>query len=260
MNGFGHASAAANFGQINQNTANFNSTFLSGNGNDFLTRNNTMQTLGFPSWKSSGKISESASANIWTRSSVNPTGPADPWGLTNTGNNIIDDDAIASEAEISESVEAAEEVTGIAEGAEIASSGTPWGFAAIVNQQIGQATSQAISTGMKNQSVADYANNTTSHGLNVGLNASLIQDRQASTIRQQELGGTIGSFFGPVGALIGHAVAGYASVNPQFLDTASSFQGWINPQQTGIVASQSTAGNLGTSTQIDNVDTTNANV
>lgn len=127
----------------------------------------------------------------------------------------------------------------------------------MVNQQLGEVTSKAITTELQNQSSSDYAQNLNQHGLNVGLNASIIQAQQQNTIRNQELGGTIGSFFGPIGALIGHAVAGYASVNQDQLKTASSFQGMVNPQQEGIVASQSTAGDLGPQTQVDNVDTGN---
>ena len=125
----------------------------------------------------------------------------------------------------------------------------------MVNQQLGQATSQAIVKGLQNQSATDYAQNINSHGLNVGLNASIIQSQQENTIRNQETGGLIGSFFGPIGALIGHAVAGYASQNMDQLKTASSFDGMINPQQSNIVSSMTTTGDPGTQTQIDNVDT-----
>lgn len=235
----------------------FNLSILSNRNSDFLTRNNTYTTSGYPNWIRGPRFP----TDVWATPRITSydTGNKDPWGIADSP--IIDDDEpVASEREaeeVSEVVPQIEEFEGIAEGAEVASSSTPWGFAAIVNQQLGQATSKAITTQLQNQSSNDYSANMLSHGLNVGLNASIIQQQQENVIRNQELGGTIGSFFGPIGALIGHAVAGFASVNPQLLDTAGSFQGWINPQQSGIVASQTTSGDLGENTQVDNVDTTN---
>lgn len=201
----------------------------------------------------------------------NSTRPADPWGLA--GNTIIDDDAGESYSEnastgisdLAESSSILDDVsTGIesaeagAEVAEATASATPWGLLAIANQQLGSAVSSAHVSGLQQQSLSDYTTNMQQHGLNVGLNADLIKSNQESSIMRQQTGGSLGSFLGPIGAIVGQAIAGYNSVDQSSLRTAASFDGWVNPQQTGIVASLSTAGDSGESTQVDNVDTTNA--
>lgn len=220
-------------------------------------------TTGNTNWQRPDRLSADAIANLYNRSPSNNQGYNDPWGVSDSP--IIDDDERVSSSEEAPRIEsttadadvAEEAIEGLAEGEAIASSSTPWTLAAIVNQQLGEVTSKAITTGLQNQSAYDYAQNIQQHGLNVGLNAGIVQSQQENTIRNQELGGSIGSFFGPIGALIGHAVAGYASVNQDQLKTAGSFQGMVNPLQSGIVASQTTMGDVGQSTQVDNVDTAN---
>lgn len=222
-------------------------------------------TTGGASWQRPDKLSTDAIANLYNRPSSNNQGYNDPWGVSDSP--IIDDDerVQSSRSEDAPGIEsttgnseiAEEAVEGLTEGETIASASTPWTLAAIVNQQLGEVTSKAMTTGLQNQSATDYAQNIQQHGLNVGLNAGIIQSQQENTIRNQELGGSIGSFFGPIGALIGHAVAGYASVNQDQLKTAGSFQGMVDPLSSGIVASQTTAGDQGQTTQVDNVDTTN---
>lgn len=200
-------------------------------------------------------------------STFNP--PKDPWGFA--GNPIIDDDErvqsftnepeIASTTEAAETAEEAIDATGAVELSEAALAGaegsTPWGMAAIINQQLGAAVSQSIVSSLQNQSSSDYVQNMQQHGLNVGLNADIIRSQQENVIRNQQVGGTIGSFFGPLGALIGHAIAGYSSGTSSQLATAGSFQGWVNPQQTNIVASAQTSSDNGAQTQVNNVSTTN---
>lgn len=156
-----------------------------------------------------------------------------------------------SAAEIGKDVETVE---GIAEGAEIATSATPWGLLALLNTQIGQTLNSAISTAQQNQSSQDYQSNMNQHGVNVALNAGLIQQQQNQTIRSGESGGAIGSLFGPIGTLIGHAVAGTVQANPGIFNTAASSQGWINPTNSVAVGSASAAAVADDSTMQDNVD------
>lgn len=261
MNG-NFTSSSAQF--INSNASNLDNSglsFLSGSRSNAIVRGNLNTIFGTNSWTRANKLSSDAAANLYTRAPANNTG-FDPWGFRQ--NTIIDDDEIPSNSEENATEEAAGEtstaeeaveVSGeLATATEVAGSSTPWGLAAIINQQMGQVTSQAITSGLRNQAASDYAQNMLSHGLNVGLNANIIQSQQENTIRNQETGGSIGSLFGPIGALIGHAVAGYASVNADQLKTASSFNGMVNPQQTGIVSSMTTAGSSGEGTQVDNID------
>lgn len=230
-------------------------SFMAGRDGSFTPRSYINTTFGNTNWQRSDRLSSDAIANLYNRPTINNQGYNDPWGVSESP--IIDDDErVQSSQEETGNIDSIEEITDTAEeaiegvetGEAIASASTPWTLAAIVNQQLGEVTSKAITTGLQNQSASDFAQNMGQHGLNVGLNAGIIQSQQENTIRNQELGGSIGSFFGPVGALIGHAVAGYASVNQDQLRTAGSFQGMVNPLQSGIVASQSTAGDLGQST------------
>lgn len=254
---------------VPSNSANTTASFsvMAGTGSTFTPWSYPSKTSSGLSWTKPDRIFNSTTDS--NAIAPNFTRPVDPWGLA--GSPIIDDnpepdyqenefsdnfDPTTTTVETSEAT--AEEATELAipEGiAEASASATPWGLAALVNQQLGQATSQAITSGLQNTVNSNYAQNLNQHGLNVGLNADIIRSQQENTIRNQEVGGTIGSFFGPIGALIGHAVAGYANANPNVLDTAGSFQGWINPQQSNIVASQSTAGDPGVETQQDDVDT-----
>lgn len=240
--------------------------FMAGRSNNNLSGMAHNSTFGNSIWTRPDRLSSDAVANLYTRPSVSFEGRFDPWGLNNSP--IIDDDerVISNtdnvESEIPETMQEAETgielESAIPEAAAIgAAESTPWTLAAIVNQQLGQATSQAITTGLQNQQASDYAQNMGVHGLNVGLNADIIRSQQDMTIRNQQLGGTIGSFFGPIGALIGHAVAGYASSNASQLQTAGSFNGYVNPLQTGITSSMTTAGGTTAMEQVDNVDTGN---
>lgn len=252
------------------NTTNISSSsmpFLASGNESFTPRTYLNTTSSNTTWQRPDRLSTDAIANLYNRPTTNTQGYNDPWGISDSP--VIDDDERVQSSRTTEDTPglesategtdiAEEAVEGLTEGEAIASASTPWTLAAIVNQQLGEVTSKAISTGLQNQSASDYAQNSQQHGLNVGLNASIIQSQQENTIRNQDLGGSIGSFFGPIGALIGHAVAGYASVNQDQLQTAGSFQGMVNPLQSGIVASQTTAGDQGENTQIDNVDTANS--
>nr|UXD80067.1 hypothetical protein [Lasius niger virus 1] len=221
--------------------------------------------------KSSNSLSSDAAANTY----LSGTTPADSrqldslWGIGDD-NPVIDDNQQAmddynttrSDPSFDYSTDADNLAidtdipieTGIAEGAEIASAGTPWGLAALINQQVGQSVNSAITTGQENISSQDYMNNINQHGVNVSLNASLIQNQQQQTIKAGSAGGGIGSIFGPLGALIGHAVAGTVQANPDLFNTAASSSGWINPTDTTAANSASAASQSGNSTMQDNVD------
>ncbi|UUV42134.1 MAG: hypothetical protein [Macrobrachium rosenbergii virus 2] len=151
--------------------------------------------------------------------------------------------------------EATEELTsGLLEGEEVAeSSAGPLGIALMANQQVGNAVALGLE-GSQNQIMnQNYVANSSQHGLNVGLNSSLIRASQDAQIRSQTNGAMAGSMFGPLGALIGHAIGGVIASNPTYLNTAASFQGAVNPTDTGIVASESTSAMTGESTMQDDI-------
>lgn len=250
---------------FNQNTTNANMDFLSGSYPVNTTWMDTSSSSVGSSWIKPSRLNDEQLANIWNNPTNNNTGLNDPWGLSES--QVIDDDpglppieniSQSDSTEIAEEVaEAGETAEETLEAVEAASSSTPWGIAAIINQQLGSAVSQANVEGLRQQVNSDYSQNIQQHGLNVGLNADIIRLQQESSISRQMVGGSLGSFLGPFGALIGQAIAGYNSVNQQALQTAGSFGGWVNPLQTNIVASQTTAGDPGQQIQEDNVDTTN---
>lgn len=166
-------------------------------------------------------------------------------------------DFVTSAAEESSEVSTAvEETEGIAEGA-VAESGVglPVALAAAANQQIGEAYVRAESANTENQINLDYAHNLSQHGLNVGLDASIIHGNQEATRQNIESAGLAGSVFGLPGALIGQALASTVSANPNssILNTAQSFGGAYNPSDTNAVASASTANLSGQSDMVDNV-------
>lgn len=273
----------------NSSAVNFGDTGLSNFINTNLVNRTNSNDLWFP-WNSSVQASSNYNGLFSGKTTSNDIlavdnsrSVQDLWGFQ--GNPIIDDDLLKTSdvdhsepnvepetglqpatqsLEITGGTEVAEEAADVLKAAEIpeaiaegAEASTPWGLAAIVAQQVGNVTSNAITSGLQNQSSTDFAQNIQQHGLNTSLNADIIRSQQQNTIRNQEVGGQIGSFFGPLGALIGHAIAGFSVANQSQLATAGSFQGWVNPEQSNIVASAQTSNDNGQNTQVDNVDTTN---
>lgn len=153
--------------------------------------------------------------------------------------------------------EAEEAIEAVSSGEAIAEGSNPVGLALLVNQQLGSAVNNTMNQGTEQQITKDMILNSQQNGLNVGLNTQLIRAAQEQTRSNQDLGGTIGSLFGPLGALIGHAIAGVVQPDANLLNTANSFQGAVNPSDTGAVASASTASLTGQSNLVDNVDTAN---
>lgn len=153
--------------------------------------------------------------------------------------------------------EAEEAIEAVSSGEAIAEGSNPVGLALLVNQQLGSAVNNTMNQGTEQQITKDMIINSQQNGLNVGLNTQLVRAAQEQTRSNQDLGGTIGSLFGPLGALIGHAIAGVVQPDANLLNTANSFQGAVNPSDTGVVASASTASLTGQSNLVDNVDTAN---
>nr|WAL01501.1 hypothetical protein [Electric ant polycipivirus 2] len=140
---------------------------------------------------------------------------------------------------------------GVSTGLSAASA--PLGMAAYVSQQIGQGITQIQSANTEQTIQDDYAKNQQAHGTNVGVNSNIIRSQAEAVRGRAEAGGMIGSLFGPIGALIGHAVGGAVSSNPDLLKTAVGTFGQVNPSDTGIANSASLAAPSGVSTLQDNV-------
>lgn len=130
------------------------------------------------------------------------------------------------------------------------------GMAAIATQQLGQGIGQVMTANTENQIQKDFAQNQQSHGVNVGLNSSLIRENAETIKGSMNAGANVGALFGPIGALIGHAIGGISQSNPDLLKTAVTTGGQFNPSDTGIANSASTRGITGNSTLVDNVGNT----
>lgn len=178
---------------------------------------------------------------IQPETTFNNQGP----GLNSDSKSLLDFEDLARQASQGEATAetAATVSSGVAAGASTALSSIsgPLGWAAIINQQLGSATNSILSGQDQKAIGGDYAQNIQQHGLNVQLNSEIIRNVQETGARTREAYGAAGSLLGPIGALLGHSVASIASVNPQLLQTASGFGGSVNPSQSGIVASQTTA-------------------
>lgn len=156
---------------------------------------------------------------------------------------------------------AAEEIAeegGIVAGEVAADIGAgPAGIALLINQQLGSAVTSAMSAATEDQINSDNTSNLLQHGMNVDLNAGMIRSNQEATRQNQESGASIGAMFGPLGALIGHSIAGVVSANPSLFQTAGSFLGPVDPTDTGIALAQTTDAMTGSSDMVDNVTTAN---
>nr|WPV63630.1 MAG: hypothetical protein [Wufeng shrew polycipivirus 5] len=130
----------------------------------------------------------------------------------------------------------------------------PVAAAAAISQAVGEGIN-SIQTGQMNTQISkDYARNATQHAPNADLNANLIKSQQENTRNYAAAGGSIGALFGPVGALIGHAIGSSTSNSKIDLNTTSSFGGRINASDSGIAASASTSAPTNQNLQQDNVN------
>lgn len=195
-------------------------------------------------------------------------GPAHPnlsfFGVSDYYNNIRNDwrktEATASKAPVQGSSSSTS--SPVASGSQLASAGVssglstisgPVGMAAYVSQQVGQGINSIQSANTTAQIAKDYAANSQAHGVNVGRNSDLIKQQQEAIRDKAFQGGSIGSLFGPIGALIGHAIGGLHESNPTLLNTAVSPGGQFNPSDTRVANSASSAAPSGISTLQDNV-------
>lgn len=144
----------------------------------------------------------------------------------------------------------------IAEAAEAATTSLagPATIAMMVGQQLGSAVSSGVSNIEEQKVTNAMVYNSQLPGIGSGQQTSLIQSNMQQNVNSDRTAMNIGALVaGPLGALIGHAVASAYFSSPlssQSLETAYLFGGRVNPQDTGVAASLSTAAASGVTDQI----------
>ncbi|UCR92513.1 MAG: hypothetical protein [Apis polycipivirus] len=168
-----------------------------------------------------------------------------------------------SDSELSTEVTAGEELVEDSEtaveatetGLEVAEGSTGVGLLAILNQQLGMATTSAMEASQNQQVTADFQHNAVQQGMGASLQASMIRDQEQNNVSKTAAISSIGSILGPLGSLAGQAIGQsiYQPSNPYDLNTANSFNGMFNPQDTGVVQSLNTDMATGDTQQVQNV-------
>lgn len=128
----------------------------------------------------------------------------------------------------------------------------PVGMAAAVSQQIGSGINDAMSSAENAQSKADYSNNINARGLDSGNQANIIHNQQQADISHRNTAGAIGSLFGPIGALAGHAL-GSIKFDSNLLRTTGSLNGRIDGSDLGVAAAHNSSAANGNSDIQQNV-------
>lgn len=144
--------------------------------------------------------------------------------------------AVASTEAVVGGVQAAEGVASLVPGP---------GTLLLINSLAGDATASAINAGEKNTIASDYLHNVKQTGSQSNYQASLIQQMEQARSNANLAGGKIGGLFGPLGAFFGHMLASaFQDTNPNAIyddyKTSYSFDGRVNPQDTGLVNSGNT--------------------
>lgn len=160
---------------------------------------------------------------------------------------------IAGAEETVESTETSIEATEAA--AEVAEGSTGIGLLAILNQQLGQATTSALQANLNDQVNKDFVSNSLQQGIGASEQANIIKGEEEVNTNKITAASSIGSILGPLGSLAGQAIgqAIYQPGNSYSLNTANSFNGMINPQDTGVVQSLNTDAASGETQQVENV-------
>lgn len=122
-----------------------------------------------------------------------------------------------------------------------------------VAQQTGQAGANVYTAIRNNSAEKAYQKNIQNTGIHSDLHASMIKSSENSRNTTANAFGNLGAIFGPIGALagtaLGNAVTSRVNPNSDNFKTAFSNSGKINPQDSGIVAGNSTANASGESQQ-----------
>ncbi|QBL75892.1 putative capsid protein [Solenopsis invicta virus 8] len=148
----------------------------------------------------------------------------------------------------------------LASTAETASAKTIRGFSgtlglgAYVSQQAGQGINSLLTNAETATQRSDYDKNIANLTLGGSQSANIIRNEQQKSIDSRNTAGAIGSLFGPVGALVGHALGG-KSFDSSVLNTFNSVTGGkVNPTDTGIAGSLNASASSGTTNISQNVN------
>lgn len=159
------------------------------------------------------------------------------------------ENAVATTEAVVGGVQAAEGVASLIPGP---------GTALLINSIAGDATASAINASDKNTIANDYLHNVKQTGSQSNYQASLIQQMEQARSNANLAGGKIGGLFGPLGAFFGHMLASaIQDNNPNAIydnyKTTYSFDGRVNPQDTGLVNSGNSSMLTGDTNMIQNV-------
>lgn len=128
------------------------------------------------------------------------------------------------------------------------------GLGAYVSQQAGQGINNLLTNAETATQRSDYERNIANLNLGGSQSANIIRNEQQKSIDSRNTAGAIGSLFGPVGALVGHALGG-KSFDYSNLNTFNSITGGkVNPTDTGIAGSLNASAASGTSNISQNVN------
>nr|UMO75670.1 MAG: hypothetical protein [Polycipiviridae sp.] len=130
----------------------------------------------------------------------------------------------------------------------------PIAIAAQVSQQVGQGIGSSLKANDESKMMKDYAANSKVASVGNTQNAALIRNAQQDTINKNYNAAMIGSLFGPLGALAGHFVSSLVNTQDRPVFEANSFQGGVDPTDSGINGAQSTAAPSGRSEMQDSIN------
>lgn len=122
-----------------------------------------------------------------------------------------------------------------------------------VAQQTGQAGVNIYTAIRNNNAEKQFQLNSQNSGIHSDLHANMIRSAENSRNQVSNAAGNLGAIFGPIGAIagtaIGNALTSRVNPNSDQFKTAYSNNGKVNPQDSGIAASNNTAGASGESQQ-----------
>lgn len=100
----------------------------------------------------------------------------------------------------------------------------------------------------------DYERNSMQKGIHAQQQADLIKTQQTNQSNLENAYGAAGSIFGPVGAIVGNLIGNHmANKSDPYMKTAYSNQGKVNPQDVGVVNTNSSLGATGETQQVNNL-------
>lgn len=144
----------------------------------------------------------------------------------------------------------------VAKGASKAASSAagPIGLAAQVSQALGEAVGSQLNVRDQGISQQDYQHNIQQYSVANSQNAKAIAGAQANAIANRSSAASIGSLFGPIGALAGYYGAKLTESGERGKVEVNSFAGGVDPTDSGIARSSSTANPSGKSDFKDSIN------